>query len=489
LFGNHGTPATVALFLMFPLAWWAIRSKGLARGSLIVMFYGAFVAPQGAFIKLPSFPIIDRQNMPYLCTLLVMLAVAGRAFWRARPGAGAESLILGSMIGSLLTVVGNSDVLIYGVSEVRILPALDLNDGLSMFVFDATVYGVPFLIARAAFSSSRDLRALVEVSLAFTLLYAPPFFYELRMGPVVHTLIYGYSYTELSQAIRWGGYRPSVLTPHGLMLGLWLCHATVLAIVNIKVVRARIFGLSPTAIAWVVGAMFILSKSTGALAFGVVLVPLVLYASPRTQVKVAAFVGGFTVVYPLLRGLDLLPTDALVQFLYARFSPERALSLGFRFQNEDILLERARERLMFGWGVYGRNFTYDPIIGIASTIADGHWIILLGGRGVAGFLSTFLCVVWPIFQLRRRFARMASAADQRIMAGVALVLAFGTLDLIPNGLFSTYPYFLAGAASGLVAGLTRAGARAEAPAPSGRRRARGLRVGRPEPAPEPAPAT
>jgi hypothetical protein len=37
------------------------------------------------------------------------------------------------------------------------------------------------------------------------------------------------------------------------------------------------------------------------------------------------------------------------------------------------------------------------------------------------------------------------AEDQRLVASVSLILAVTALDLLPNSLFSNYPFFLSGA--------------------------------------------
>jgi len=56
----------------------------------------------------------------------------------------------------------------------------------------------------------------------------------------------------------------------------------------------------------------------------------------------------------------------------------------------------------------------------------------------------------PILRARRHFKLLQNPKDQRLLAGIALMTAMAVLDLIPNGLFATYPYFLAGALAGSV---------------------------------------
>ena len=35
--------------------------------------------------------------------------------------------------------------------------------------------------------------------------------------------------------------------------------------------------------------------------------------------------------------------------------------------------------------------------------------------------------------------------DAKLVSGLSMIVAMAALDLLPNGLFSTYPYFLSGA--------------------------------------------
>jgi hypothetical protein len=122
---------------------------------------------------------------------------------------------------------------------------------------------------------------------------------------------------------------------------------------------------------------------------------------------------------------------------------ERRGSLGFRFANEDLLLAHARERIFFGWGS-GRNFTRNAS-GEVVTTTDGHWIIVLGVAGAAGFLVCFGVLLWPVILSRRLLRNHEGEVDNGMLAGLAVIIVLVTVDLIPNGLFSSYPYLLAGA--------------------------------------------
>jgi len=104
---------------------------------------------------------------------------------------------------------------------------------------------------------------------------------------------------------------------------------------------------------------------------------------------------------------------------------------------EELLLIRAEERPLFGWGGYGRAELTDRV-----TVVDGEWIILMGQGGWIGFLSKFGLLGLPIILIwwhaRHNRIGMESAV-------IALALAAGLMDLIPNSGMTPDKWLLAGA--------------------------------------------
>jgi hypothetical protein len=132
------------------------------------------------------------------------------------------------------------------------------------------------------------------------------------------------------------------------------------------------------------------------------------------------------------------------------FGPDRAASMAFRFTNEDRLLTKSRERLAFGWGSYGRNSIYEPDYGREDATFDGHWIIVLSMRGAVGAAAVFLMLLLPVFIALRRLRKVPGKKEQMLIAGLAVMVSVSAFDLVPNGLFLNYPFFLSGALLGLV---------------------------------------
>src|SRR5262249_36698985 len=66
--------------------------------------------------------------------------------------------------------------------------------------------------------------------------------------------------------------------------------------------------------------------------------------------------------------------EGLIDIAKLAVGQERAHSLEFRLQNEELLIQRALERPVFGWGGWGRNRISDDH-GRDITVTDGLWIM------------------------------------------------------------------------------------------------------------------
>jgi hypothetical protein len=157
---------------------------------------------------------------------------------------------------------------------------------------------------------------------------------------------------------------------------------------------------------------------------------------------VASILAIVVLAYPWLRASGLFPVADILNAASA-LGKDRSGSLAFRFVNEDQLLARACEKLLFGWGTYGRSFIYNAA-GNGTSVTDGYWIIMLGMSGIAGFIVSFGVLLWPVVAARHRLRKYGNETNYRQLAGLALILALVTIDLIPNGLWSYYPFLLAG---------------------------------------------
>ena len=173
--------------------------------------------------------------------------------------------------------------------------------------------------------------------------------------------------------------------------------------------------------------------------------------------------------YPVARGFDVFPTGALLSGA-AQLSTERELSLGFRFDNEKILLDHARERLALGWGIFGRHRVRDPQTGTDLSVTDGYWIITLGMQGVLGLVATFGLLLGPIW-LATAAGRAFRTVEDRLAVGIlAWLVAISGANLLPNADFTPFILLMAGALAG-VTEAARAARRADVREARRRRRA------------------
>jgi len=152
------------------------------------------------------------------------------------------------------------------------------------------------------------------------------------------------------------------------------------------------------------------------------------------------------VSYPLLRSQGLFPTNALVSAAES-ISTERAASLKYRFDNEDMLLERAFERPALGWGRYGRSRVYDSE-GRDMSVTDGRWIITFGEAGLLGFVAEFGLLSLGIFRAASAFRRIDSPVDKLFLSSLSLIVAVSLLDLLPNSGLVPWTWLIAGALLG-----------------------------------------
>jgi hypothetical protein len=201
--------------------------------------------------------------------------------------------------------------------------------------------------------------------------------------------------------------------------------------------------------------MLVIMKSFGALLYGLVAVPVLLLLKPRWSLFAALLVTIGFLGYPFLRTTTVFPDQAVIDIARDFAGEDRAGSAEFRFVNENALLKRARERLIFGWGGFCRACVFDEVYGDELSVRDGSWIITLGDRGVFGFTYRFGLLILPLWFAWRRRKRIPDGPPLVLFAGLALILAICLLDQLPNGAFNYMPYLYAGALFSLSNGMAR----------------------------------
>jgi hypothetical protein len=354
------------------------------------------------------------------------------------------------IIGIYFTVATNPDPLVFGR---LFLPGLTSHDFLSLTIKALLYWWPAFTVGRRIYTKAEDLEVLCTVWTVAGLVYSLFIIVELIMSPQLNRWIYGYQPSSFEQAIRGGGYRPIVFMGHGLTLSLFMS-ISFLAATGLAKARVRLFGVSCR---WFALYLLIILKavhSAGALIYGIIFAPLLLWAPVRSQARVAMGATILVFCYPVLRFYDLVPVDSIEHFFTATLGGDRAGSLAYRLTNEGDLLKKAILRAWFGWGSWGRQFTYTSW-GKQTALADGEWILVLGAWGFIGFCAMFGFLLTPIFAFAKNKLRQISYPREAAMAAAALFITVAwVLDLIPNA--GTPPHMLL--TLGALAGIGPSGA-------------------------------
>ena len=336
---------------------------------------------------------------------------------------------------------------------------LGLYDGISETLYQAVAYGGPYFLGRIYLNNLDSLRKLATGIFISGLIYVPLCLYEIRFSPQLHRIIYGYhGNPQFGQTIRYGGFRPTVFMRHGLSVGMWMMAATLIGIWFWKTgVIQRVYGIH---IHWLVGILlitFILTKSTGA--YGLLLMGIVfLFMAWQFRTSLAFVLLICAMVFYLQQSVSANSniTEQIVTTLSNVFPEDRIQSLEYRFSNEEILTEKAKEKMIFGWGGWGRNrvFEYDNdgyYVDVSTT--DSLWILAFGRNGVVGLISVFGSIFIPAIS----FALLCFPAQtwhHRKVAPAAvmtIIIVLYAFDCLLNNQFNPVFILATGGIAGLVA--------------------------------------
>ena len=434
------------------------------RRAVIASFLGAWLFLPEAQISFPGLPDLTKVTATSFGVLLGALIFDSGRLMRFRPG-WVDIPIVAWCLSPLAASVTNG---------------LGVYDGLSASLDQVAAWGVPYLMGRLYLNDLASLRDLAIGILIGGLVYVPLCLIEIRLSPQLHRWVYGERSFDFSQTYRWGGYRPTVFMQHGLMVALWMVSATLVAAwlwMSGSVKRLRSIPIS-----LMFGALLltsVLCKSAGALVLMMVgLGVLLVTRYARTPVLILLLIA-VPPLYITVRAKGLWSGAQLVE-LASQVNEERALSLDGRFQNEVMLVEKALQKPLFGWGTWGRWRIRDDMDRDITT-ADSLWIISLGQTGLVGLGSLVALVLLPVLLLMRRvpvrhWVQPATGAA----AVLAVLLVVYMFDSLLNAMLNPIFVLAAGGLSGFYVIAPQLRAQAEA-----RRRASGLEAG---PAARPAPA-
>jgi hypothetical protein len=451
--GGDSLIATAVLLLWIPFGialFFAMKPDKAAR---ITIFGGLLFLPELVNFSIPMVPPLGKQAIPFLTVLIGYTLRSPRRVWRLPRERWVLAVMLIMVLDGLGIALTNRDTLVVGVYQTKVLPGLTVKDG--MFVAARTIFqmGIPFFLGSVVVREASDLEDLFRFLVKAGLIYSIFALFEMRASPQLHKWVYGYYQHEFGQTIRFGGYRPTVFMGHGLAVAFFFAVCVLASATLTRLPRRRIWGMTAKTTTYILAVVLVLCKSTGAIIYLVLITPLIWRAAWRTQWRVALVLGVVVFLYPSMREADVFPTTT-IESLGGMVGSDREGSVTYRFMNEDMLLKKARKRPWFGWGEYNRNEVYDDG-GKVISVTDGEWIIALGISGFVGFFATFGLLLLPVFKAGRRLRKISDKSDRLLVASTALIVAVTAAELLPNGLYTNYCYFLSGALLTVSAALTR----------------------------------
>ena len=431
--------ATAALFSWALVAFILFKALPIGRAIIWTLLGAQLLLPNNVSFKITMIPEFDKNSIPNLCALAGCMCVAGPRI-QIR-GFGVAILMAAFILGPILSSLQNADpIVLYD----RILPGVGIYDGISAAIYQSILL-IPFVLGRQFLRTAEDVMNILIALVLGELIYTIPLLFEMRFSPQLNYWIYGYYPSDFLQSMRDGGFRPMVFMGHGLLAAFFLMIGAVAAAAVWRA-RIQILRLPLVVPSIYLSTILLLFRSLGALIYGFALVPLVAFTKPKLQLRFAAILVSIALLYPLLRSFDLFPVQTFNE-LANSISSERAQSMETRFDNENSLLDRASQRLLLGWGRYGRSRIYDDY-GKDVSLTDGQWIITLGQFGVVGFLAEFGLLALGVF---RAVKLVGSNVDPKALlpfAAISLIVAVNILDLLPNSGLQPWTWLLSGAVLG-----------------------------------------
>ena len=320
---------------------------------------------------------------------------------------------------------------------------LGLYDGVSGVLSNLLTWGILYWAGRTYFAETSSLRELCVALAIGGLLYIPFILFELRMAPTLSQRVYGFFPHSFSQHVRYGGYRPIVFMPHGLIVSqfmsvsatvaywLWRTRAVTHVLrVPVSVATIALFvatALCKSANGWILLAVGIAS-----------------YSLFRATPRLFAYAVLLVPAYILVRLLNVIAVEDIQDVARVFFDEERVLSLTVRLLQERAFGDRALIRPLFGWGGYRRGWPVDPYTGQETVRAvDAAWVILFSTYGIVGLISAFApfwLAAWHSFRANSKTggdrekveAHSRVGPDRAILSMAVLMFAVDSLINAPT---------------------------------------------------------
>jgi hypothetical protein len=304
---------------------------------------------------------------------------------------------------------------------------LGIYDGISESLAQTVTWGFPYFIGRIYFDNLESLKEFAIGIFIGGLIYMPLCWFEIRFSPQLHRIFYGYHQRAFLQTMRYGGFRPMVFMEHGLMVGIWMMSSTLIGLwLWVTGILKKVKGIPISVLVIMLLITSILCKSTGAIALFIVGIGILLITKKiKINIMLICLMLA-SVLYVSTRATGFWDGENFTMFIYEH-DKERAQSLWTRFDNENMLIEKALEKKTFGWGGWGRSRVYDEE-GEDITITDGLWIIVFGKNGLFGLTALMASILFPMVILMKRYnpwdlfhPKVVSATLLSVLLGLYMV--------------------------------------------------------------------
>lgn len=415
------------LFIWPLIGIWLYKKYPPVQATFSTIVGGYLLLPVKTAIDLPLIPALDKQSIPAIVALLGCRYIQNIKI-RLIPKKGIERFfVIVLLITPIITVLNNPE-------PVFNKPGLTLYDSLAAIV-DTYLVILPFIIGIQLIKTYEDLMLILKLLVMSALLYSILILLEVRLSPQLHTWIYGYFPHSFAQQVRYGGFRPVVFLGHGLVVAMYVAISFASAVMLYKQ-KVSVFRIKPIYIMIYLFVVLLLCKSLGSI-FLAVSFFILFYFSPKKILAVFVSLLLFIFIsYPLLSMAGFIPYDTIIQ-LAMNYDVQRGSSLAFRIHQEIQLLNHVSNKLLFGWGSWGRNR-------LPTSTTDGYWIIRLGSYGVVGFISFFGLIVASSYSSLKACKLRLDKKQQELLIGCALLVAIILVDQLPNASLASWMLLLSG---------------------------------------------
>lgn len=422
-------PLVIYLFWKFP-----------AQRAVTISFVAAWLFLPEAIYPVPGLPDYTKMSATCYGILLATALFNSNRFSEFRPG-WIDVPITVWCLSPIFSSISNG---------------LGLYDGFSTSLAQSVSWGLPYFLGRIYLGNWLGLRQLAVAIFVGGLAYIPLCVFELRFSPQLHRLVYGFhAFSDFAQSIRYGGYRPTVFLQHGLAVGAWMMAATLAGIWLWKSGAVKKFmGIPMKQLVPALLITFILCKSTGAyLLF--ILGLAILFSGKRFRTPILLtlipFLVGLYLYFAVTGAITPERREVYMTNLTKVLNEERIGSLEFRLKNEEILAEKARERIIVGWGGWGRSRVYDET-GKDISVTDSLWIIAFGNNGLVGLISVTLAMLLPalIFPFTRYSSQLWAYPAIAPVIALTVIVTLYMVDCVLNAMVNPVYILALGGISGLL---------------------------------------